>query len=1191
MRAGDRRDGVATSEDSMGSLIADRIVRERLSDGYESPDAGDLSGIELVPNILFRYPQVRDDELYNLQIYVGMGPLAGQLWEQEIRVLQRIGELNHPALPTIVEARFVEPAQAGIPELREGFGYIRTKADDGTIAEQGLTGDLGAHLRGDPGNALRLFYQLADALALLHDSKVAHRNVWPGSLQVRTGDRLELSFARFELSAMLSGLLDARSGDDEARKRVLGVYRDQGAAALVYSPPERLRLLLDEYEPGATQMGGPPSDVFGLGMMIAEWFLEPEQDDAPLTSWDELRSYQDRTRIRLTSTPTVPAALGTLLADMLAEAPTGRPLSAEVVERIGLLYDGAATILTGDTSDLPYLVIFQEKFTDRTLFKWGTITQSATTADGRKETRELIANDLTQAVVVKSEQGAVPYVSSGDEEDRRRATTVIFGSKFYWFCETYFLNVLGKREYLDAVQVIKYVVPKEKAPQSLKDLASASKLRRVLPMVEVIGDSTSLQLLRKKVVDRPDWKKLLDSIEERRPKSPAEQTFLDALDFVHQYDRARMRAREYAFTNETDSNRSEAVLRWDEARDRSRTNHLPALQSKLVGNRKLRPSFADYFAESDDEDHTFVEVEVLTDRRNGPGDTVAHYQLKAVRGNDEIVLDTRGAPRVPPHGWVRLSSDRAIRTAHQRQLEARGELQRSRLLLAQIVGTPATVTSRVGRDPYATVLEGSSADAVHEMLDSEVMLVVQGPPGTGKTEITAEAVTLYLRRHPAARVLVSAQSHDALDNLATRILRKLDILTGDLDDIIPVRLASSVGRQRISDEMQPFLPEQLVDRYVESIRRNVVDRLRAGALSIRLREVAQAWLKSVERSVLELDRRLTRGANLVFVTCGGATQRVLVEEGSADLFDWVVVEEAAKAWPTELAMPLVRGRRWTLVGDHAQIGAFGRADVSRFLDTCRDDPNPAIDAHYQRKVGYLEAFDMFGSMFQRRAPGAGARQLSDQYRMRHDIARVVGEVFYPAGEPDAEGRTRSSLETRRADSDHGFEYPEWLRDEQLVWIDTDGVFAEEGFWSNENEASLVAKVIRALEPVPNLTAEAPGVPDLAIITPYRKQVDVISRAIPEAARFVSTIDSFQGREARIVVLSLVRDTPKTGSPTASIGHLAEPARANVALSRARDLLVIVGRLAHYEATEVPEWRGVARIVRETGVVISAGRVV
>ena len=89
------------------------------------------------------------------------------------------------------------------------------------------------------------------------------------------------------------------------------------------------------------------------------------------------------------------------------------------------------------------------------------------------------------------------------------------------------------------------------------------------------------------------------------------------------------------------------------------------------------------------------------------------------------------------------------------------------------------------------------------------MFALQGPPGTGKTEVTSEAVAAFVDKEPVARVLVSAQSHDALDNLAERITRKLGITVprGSGQDA-PVRPAGPAHpeRQRGPSRERPAWP-------------------------------------------------------------------------------------------------------------------------------------------------------------------------------------------------------------------------------------------------------------------------------------------------------------------------------------------------------------------------------------------------
>ncbi len=110
-----------------------------------------------------------------------------------------------------------------------------------------------------------------------------------------------------------------------------------------------------------------------------------------------------------------------------------------------------------------------------------------------------------------------------------------------------------------------------------------------------------------------------------------------------------------------------------------------------------------------------------------------------------------------------------------------------------------------------------------------------------------------------------------------------------------------------------------------------VDRLLADERDPVRAELLGRWRAALPSSKLELSERLLEGAAIVFATCAASTADRLHDAGIVPGFDWVVIEEAAKAWPTELAIPLVRGMRWTLIGDHFQLPAHQRDEIQRFL--------------------------------------------------------------------------------------------------------------------------------------------------------------------------------------------------------------------------------------------------------------------
>jgi superfamily I DNA and/or RNA helicase len=194
--------------------------------------------------------------------------------------------------------------------------------------------------------------------------------------------------------------------------------------------------------------------------------------------------------------------------------------------------------------------------------------------------------------------------------------------------------------------------------------------------------------------------------------------------------------------------------------------------------------------------------------------------------------------------------------------------------------------------------------------------------------------------------------------------------------------------------------------------------------------------------------------------------------------------------------------------------------------------------------------------------------MSTQHRMRRPIAEVVSRVFYPASNqllPDGlpPGRLRTEVEI----SPLPLKAPAALAGEAVVWLDTSGVpdcSDDEPRWWNPGEARLAARLVERLRPRPVSHRNGYSGEPLAVLTPYRHQARVLE-GYGELRDFVSTIHAFQGREADIVLVSLVRDQRHgpPGAPWSSLGHLTQRSLINVMMSRARKLLVIIGNFAHF----------------------------
>ncbi|GAA2683446.1 MULTISPECIES: AAA domain-containing protein [Actinosynnema] len=1178
---------------------ADRVVRTILSnDVYGGGRFRLLSGepgFAIVEGSIYRYHLLSDqDRRVALTVYLGLGEMGGRLWEQELRVLQHIGSLGHPALPVLEGGGYVRAEDFESDARATGAGFIRTAVHNSSADGPR---EMAEYFATDRVDAIRALGLLADALAALHDSRIAHRNLWPGTLEsypLEEDEGYRVLLARFEMSTMVSNLLRGRQVDRAGAAQVRPLYLGQHPRFLAYCPPERIDFLTGATDTGAGDAAG---DVFGLAVIAAEWLLGPELlDDHPVLApgasdpvlRTEHREFHRRIRAQVRTASSLPPALAELLGRMLEPVAGGRPTAAEVTSELSKQHSALLSHYSPDEgTGLPYLVAYMRKDSDRTLFKWKCLSESAMTDEGKAQLVDLIENDLREASVCYSEQGAAPFIGNAAKETLEQAKDVLFGKDFVWFATTLFHRRMGGKEYHEKIKVIKHVLERSKAPRALHDLHDNS-LRGKVFAVEALDHLTDSAELKLKSEGRPDWKALVRGTAQLRPRTRAQQHYLDALDWFVQYQSATLQAREYAYVLEDNGGAAtKAVLRWDRDRDRKRAYRSSAMQAKIFGDPLLRASMADFFAEVTADDLEGSQIQVRGERESGSAKTeVGAFRLAGVRNEDTVVLELVDQVQLPERGWLRLKKDTIVRRNLQNQIKAVEELANNPVLLQSLIRPLGLLGDPRRWVEAGTGLQGEGGEAVRAMLEHEAMFAVQGPPGTGKTEVTSQAVAAYLQDDPYARVLVSAQSHDALDNLASRVLRKI----GTVDDRgepahtqwLALRVASKFTERNVAKPVDQFLADQALSRMQDGIRSKIVSGETAQVDSPGVRKIVQDWLGALPNSGPELRARLRRGANVVFATTGASTAERLVQEGTAEPFDWVVVEEAAKAWPTELALPLVRGTRWTLIGDQAQIGAFARSDVERFLDSCHEDPDPIVAGWWEARKGFMDVFSTFGSLFADDRSDAPRLELTEQRRMRGPIAKAVSAGFYSR-------LGAGGLKTVRADSDHGLEHPGWLVSRPLVWVDTGETQKATGFWSNPVEADVVAALVRSFRPAP-VAVNGEG-RALAIITPYNRQVQAIRDRLPAGhADSVWSVDSFQGREARIVVASLVRD--RDGEEAHRVlGHVADPARANVLLSRARDLLVVVGRIARYERCGVPEWESAVAAIREHGLVVPMSRVV
>jgi ATP-dependent RNA/DNA helicase IGHMBP2 len=421
---------------------------------------------------------------------------------------------------------------------------------------------------------------------------------------------------------------------------------------------------------------------------------------------------------------------------------------------------------------------------------------------------------------------------------------------------------------------------------------------------------------------------------------------------------------------------------------------------------------------------------------------------------------------------------------------------------------------------FDDTLDASQRDAVLLALRAEHVALIHGPPGTGKTTAVVELIRQAVAR--GERILACAPSNVAVDNLAERLLRAgLRIVRLGH----PARVQEAVRDVSLASLVSDA-PEQ---KLLRDVRREVDQGLRKvhRARSRHDRFAARNEVRALRAELRQIESAITRGlvdgADVVLATTTGAADPLLADKP----FDRVVIDEAAQALEAACWIPLQRGKRAVLVGDHRQLP-------------------PTIHSEEAARAG------LGHTLFERLAESTMApvvsRMLTVQYRMHERIMAWSAARFY-GGELTAAAAVQQHLLTDLPD----VATTEWTS-EALCFVDTAGcgheetVGDDEGSKSNPGEAELVVRIVTALR-------EA-GVPDNAIgvVTPYNAQVQLLrTRLGTDDGLEIGTVDGLQGREKEAVVLSLVRS-----NEAGVVGFLAELRRLNVALTRARRHLTIVG---------------------------------
>jgi hypothetical protein len=416
---------------------------------------------------------------------------------------------------------------------------------------------------------------------------------------------------------------------------------------------------------------------------------------------------------------------------------------------------------------------------------------------------------------------------------------------------------------------------------------------------------------------------------------------------------------------------------------------------------------------------------------------------------------------------------------------------------------------------------------VQDALAAKDFFLVQGPPGTGKTTVITEVMAQILAEDPNARILLTSQANEAVSN-ALDALRVLG-----LEQKQSWRLLRDISPDRAEQEGGGF--DQLFAEWAAAVRK----RSRAAIQSLTKIEAPNA--EAIRRVLTRWDERLDKASDVkddyaesvqVFgVTC--LRVPTLWRRLREVRFDWVIVDEAAKATAAEVMVSLVVGRKFVMVGDHRQLPPF--------LDheTEKDLKDAGID-HNRAKRSLFE--ELFGKV-----PDTNRRVMRRQFRMHRSIGKFVGDLFY----------ADIGLETGVADEERGVLVPRLDRPHRVFWLNVKGDESPMGHsWWNQAEVDAVMKMLSHINR--ELQAKS-GEYKVGVIAAYAAQAARLQEALVTRTSslrslkvVVDTVDAFQGKQVEILIYSLVRVSQQENP------FIGDRRRLNVAFSRGKRALIIVG---------------------------------
>lgn len=430
-----------------------------------------------------------------------------------------------------------------------------------------------------------------------------------------------------------------------------------------------------------------------------------------------------------------------------------------------------------------------------------------------------------------------------------------------------------------------------------------------------------------------------------------------------------------------------------------------------------------------------------------------------------------------------------------------------------------------------SLLTLNQKETIKKALLEKNLSLIQGPPGTGKTTIIKEITYQYLKHKPSNKILIVSQQNVAVDNALSRIYQE-NINWFDDGKFSFVRIAPN--EDKVSEELKGFTIENWFSDYKDQIQKKYSKILYENPS---FKEYCDDWwnliskenLREVDNEIIEI---LINSHNIIGATCVGLANRSI----GLDLieFDIAIIDEAGRATPPELLIPILRAKKVILIGDHYQLPPTYDRKLIDAINNDNEESLKGIDKDFLKKSFFENLFEQL--------PNSNKSMLTEQFRMPNEVGLLISKLFYDKNLKN--GLNKSSREFYNSKT-------------PIAWVDVKGKQEKKKGGTSSFNLKEIDEIYLIVKEIDKQLRKRKLVKNIAIITPYSEQKNKIRKRLKNLELTnicnikTDTVDSFQGEEAQIVIYSTVRTY-------GNLSFLIDRKRLNVAISRTQENLVFVG---------------------------------